>query len=169
MPPNTRIIDGSQSLGDINLVTAIGFELVRRNVRMIVDRSPESERLIPAEKTQIRLEMASKKVKAEIRNEKVLNSGYPGDTELTSKLDQQLMVIAVPDGDDHRSEIFSDLKWDEVETGKISNARTTCRPPTMRLKIAHRPENADPISDKPIISISEKTVTSQGEPVEVQG
>ena len=56
-----RKLDHSQSLGDINLVTAIGFELVRRNVRMIVDRSPENEPLIPTEKTKIRMEIASKR------------------------------------------------------------------------------------------------------------
>ena len=54
---------GSQSLGEINLVTAIGFELVRRNVRMILDRSPEDEPLIPSERTKIRIEMLRKKGK----------------------------------------------------------------------------------------------------------
>ena len=51
--PNIRGSKSLQSLGDINLVTAIGFELVRRNVRMILDRSPEDEPLIPAERTKI--------------------------------------------------------------------------------------------------------------------
>ena len=61
--PNTRDSNCPQSLGDINLVTAIGFELVRRNVRMILDRSPEDEPLIPAERTKIRMEMLAKKKK----------------------------------------------------------------------------------------------------------
>ena len=52
-----------EPLGKINLVTAIGFELVRRNARMILDRSPEEEPLIPSEKTKIRLEMARKKAR----------------------------------------------------------------------------------------------------------
>ena len=47
--PNTRSSNDPQPLGEINLVTAIGFELVRRNVRMILDRSPENEPLIPSE------------------------------------------------------------------------------------------------------------------------
>ena len=45
--PNMRSTQGFQTQGDINLVTAIGFEHVRRNVRMIIDRSPEDEPLIP--------------------------------------------------------------------------------------------------------------------------
>ena len=61
--PNTRDSNCPKSLGDINLVTAIGFELVRRNVRMILDRSPEDEPLIPAERTKIRMEMLAKKKK----------------------------------------------------------------------------------------------------------
>ena len=63
--------DSGKSLGEINLVTAIGFELVRRNVRMIIDRSPEDEPLIPAERTRIRLEMSRNKRKAGMRKEGV--------------------------------------------------------------------------------------------------
>ena len=59
--PNMRHPETCQPLGEINLVSAIGFELGRRNVRMILDRSPEEEPLIPAERTEIRLEMARKK------------------------------------------------------------------------------------------------------------
>ena len=50
--PNIRSSNDPQPLGEINLVTAIGFELVRRNVRMILDRSPENEPLIPPERTK---------------------------------------------------------------------------------------------------------------------
>ena len=39
--PNVRNTEGIEQLGNISLVTAIGFELVRRNVRMILDRSPK--------------------------------------------------------------------------------------------------------------------------------
>ena len=56
--PKVRDSKDLQPLGDINLVTAIGFELVRRNVRMISDRSQKEEPLIPAERIKIRLEMA---------------------------------------------------------------------------------------------------------------
>ena len=63
--PNTRHLDTCLPLGEINLVTAMGFELVRRNVRMILDRSPEDEPLIPAEKTRIRLEMLRKKTRVQ--------------------------------------------------------------------------------------------------------
>ena len=61
--PNTRGFDGTQQLGEINLVTAIGFELARRNARMILDRSPQEQPLIPSERTKIRMEMRSKKGK----------------------------------------------------------------------------------------------------------
>ena len=43
------------------MVTAIGFELVRRNARMIIDRTPDDEPLIPCERTKIRLKMMRKK------------------------------------------------------------------------------------------------------------
>ena len=62
--PNIRGANDFQRLGEINLVTAIGFELVRRNARMILDRAPENEPLIPAEQTKIRLEMERKKKRA---------------------------------------------------------------------------------------------------------
>ena len=65
--PNLRHPQTCQSLGEINLVTAIGFELVRRNVRMILDRSPEDEPLIPSERTKIRLEMSRSKKRVEQR------------------------------------------------------------------------------------------------------
>ena len=55
--PNMQSSENLQPLGEINFVTAIGFELVRRNARMIFDRSPEDEPLIPSEKTKIRMEM----------------------------------------------------------------------------------------------------------------
>ena len=51
--PNIRGSIGVHPRGDINLVTAIGFELARRNVRMILDRSPEDEPLITTEKTKV--------------------------------------------------------------------------------------------------------------------
>ena len=73
--PNTRGSDSFQPLGEINLVTAIGFELVRRNVRMILDRSPQEEPLIPAEKTKIRLEMSRKKQSSE----EIRKGGYDHD------------------------------------------------------------------------------------------
>ena len=63
--PNMRDSRGFPVLGEINLVTAISFELVRRNVRMILDRSPEKKPLIPSERTKIRLEIARKKKRAE--------------------------------------------------------------------------------------------------------
>ena len=47
--PNMRNPENCQHLGEINLVTAIGFEQMRRNVRMILDRSPEDEPLIAKE------------------------------------------------------------------------------------------------------------------------
>ena len=53
--PNIRGAERFQSLREINLVTAIGFELVRRNARMILDKSAEEELLIPAERTKIRM------------------------------------------------------------------------------------------------------------------
>ena len=52
--PNTRCSESLKPLGEINLVTAIGFELARRNARMILDRSPEDQPLIPSERTKIR-------------------------------------------------------------------------------------------------------------------
>ena len=64
--PNMRNKEGIQQLGDISLVTAIGFELVRRNVRMILDRSPEDEPLIPAEMTKIRMELLRSKAMAKL-------------------------------------------------------------------------------------------------------
>ena len=79
--PNIRGKEAFQSLGEINLVTAIGFELVRRNVRMILDRSPEEEPLIPAEKTKIRMEMTRKKQ----RSERSIKGGY--DDNCVSGLD----------------------------------------------------------------------------------
>ena len=69
--PNVRNTKSFQPLGEINLVTAIGFELVRRNVRMILDRSPEDEPLIPAEKTKIRLEMSRNKRKVEKSSKRI--------------------------------------------------------------------------------------------------
>ena len=80
--PNTRITDNFQSLGEIDLVTAIEFELVRRNVRMILDRCPEEEPLIPAAKTRIRLEMARKKRKSEEFNWGGYEHDIPSDPEL---------------------------------------------------------------------------------------
>ena len=59
--PNMRNSESFIPLGEINLVTAIGFELVRRNVRMILDRSPEEEPLIPTERSKIRMEISQKK------------------------------------------------------------------------------------------------------------
>ena len=61
--PNTRTPGKFEPLGGINLVTAIGFELVRRNVRMILVRAPEEEPLVPSDRTKIRLEMVCKKKK----------------------------------------------------------------------------------------------------------
>ena len=89
--PNTRILDSFQPLGDINLVTAIGFELVRRNARMILDRSPDDEPLIPAERTRIRLEMMRKVRRAkqstrktEEKQENESSSGAGGSAEFSS-------------------------------------------------------------------------------------
>ena len=65
--PNIRNSDKIQPLGEINLVTAIGFELVRRNARMILDKSPEEEPLIPSERTKLCMEMARKKERMEKR------------------------------------------------------------------------------------------------------
>ena len=88
--PNMRNFESYyQPLGEISLVTAIGFELVRRNVRMILDRSPEEEPLIPAEKTRIRLEIARNKEKVTrgttgaYEHEPVMN----GDLSATDPLD----------------------------------------------------------------------------------
>ena len=39
------------------MVTTISFERMRKNVRMLLERSPEYEQLMPLEKTRIRLEM----------------------------------------------------------------------------------------------------------------
>ena len=83
--PNIRNKEGFQSLGDINMVTALGFELVRRNVRMIIERSPEYEPLIALEKTKIRTELANNKAKAELKSQGSYNYGYLGDTEVISQ------------------------------------------------------------------------------------
>ena len=56
--PNTRTPGKFQPLAGINLVRAIGFEHVRRNVRMILVRAPEEEPLVPSDRTKIRLECA---------------------------------------------------------------------------------------------------------------
>ena len=80
--PNMRTTESFQPLGEINLVTAIGFELVRRNVRMILDRSPEEEPLIPAEKTRIRLEMARKKRRSAGSDKRDYKYDYATDSEL---------------------------------------------------------------------------------------
>ena len=69
--------------GEIGLVTAIGFELVRRNVRMIIDRSPEDEPLIPSEETKIRMELSRLKARLEKNDDQVDANRYIGDTELT--------------------------------------------------------------------------------------
>jgi len=47
------------------LATAIGLELVRKNVRMILDRSPENKRLVPSGRTKIGLEITRNKKRAE--------------------------------------------------------------------------------------------------------
>ena len=62
--PNIRNFDKFQPLGQINLVTAISLELVRRNARMILDRSPKDEALIPSKKSKIRMEMSRNKARA---------------------------------------------------------------------------------------------------------
>ena len=82
--PNTRGSEGSQRLGEINLVTAIGFELARRNARMILDRSPEDQPLIPAERTKIRMEMRRKKEKENLntRFESPYECNSGGDAEI---------------------------------------------------------------------------------------
>ena len=68
--PNTRGYEGPQRSGESNMMTAIGFELARRNARMILDRSPEDEPLIPPERTKIRMEMRRKKARGNF------NSGF---------------------------------------------------------------------------------------------
>ena len=73
--PNTRCLDVLRPLGEISLVTAIGFEIVRRNARMILDRSPVEEPLIPAERTRIRLEMMAKKRKAKLIDKETVVDG----------------------------------------------------------------------------------------------
>ena len=98
---------------------------------------PEAEFIIKQRELEDRNEqgipIANKKTKVEIRNEEVFNSSYPGNIELTSKLDQQLMAANVPEGDS-QSDRYSEMQWEEVETGKFSNVSTTCLYPTMRLK-----------------------------------
>ena len=84
--PNTRSVDTVQPLGGINLVTAIGFELVRRNVRMILDRAPEDETLIPSERTKIRLEMMRKKQMARQRAKKLSGANPFSDTEVKTEV-----------------------------------------------------------------------------------
>ena len=91
--PNMRSTQGFQTLGDINLVTAIGFELVRRNVRMIIDRSPEDEPLIPEERTKIRMEISSNKASAKLSNEEAYETGYPGDTEMNKFMDKEHTMV----------------------------------------------------------------------------
>ena len=59
--PNMRGDSNFKPSGEINLLTAIGFELARRNVRMKLDRSPENKPLIPSERTKIYIEMARRK------------------------------------------------------------------------------------------------------------
>ena len=82
--PNMRTKEGLHQLGEISLVTAIGFELVRRNVRMIIDRSPEDEPLIPSEETKIRMELSRMKERLEKNNDQVDANRYIDDTEPTS-------------------------------------------------------------------------------------
>ena len=59
--PNTRIWNEDEPMANMELVKAIGFELVRRNARMIQDRTPKYETLIPAERTRIRFEILRSK------------------------------------------------------------------------------------------------------------
>ena len=50
-----RSSNDSKLWGEINLGIAIGLELVRQNVRMILERSPENKPLVPSERTKIGL------------------------------------------------------------------------------------------------------------------
>ena len=121
---NIRGSDSFQPLGNIDLVTAIGFELVRRNARMILDRSPDDEPLIPAERTKIRLEMmrklrivkqSPKKTKEKRENESSIWEG--GATEFSNgKMWAEGLVHSDKEDDEHavgttgdsQSLIFSD-------------------------------------------------------------
>ena len=47
------------------MATAIGLELVRKNVRMILDRSPENKPLVPSQRAKIGLEITRNKERAE--------------------------------------------------------------------------------------------------------
>ena len=62
-------------------MTTIGFELGRRNIRMILDRSPEKETLMPLEKTRIRLEMVRIKEKIDWVITMAHDSGLPGNAD----------------------------------------------------------------------------------------
>ena len=75
------------------MVTAIGFELVSRNVRMILDRSPQEEPLIPAEKTRIRLDLSRKKQRSEGINKGGYEYDYTSDSELVGE-DQKELIEA---------------------------------------------------------------------------
>ena len=60
-----RSSNDSKLWGEINLATAIGLELVRKDVRMILDRLPENKLLVPIEGTNIGLEITLNKERAE--------------------------------------------------------------------------------------------------------
>ena len=76
-------------------MTAIGFELVRRNVSMTLDRFPEEEPLIPSEKTRIRLEMSRKRKMAVQRTK----GAYEQESMMGEDLSpQDLSMCAYSDG-----------------------------------------------------------------------
>ena len=83
--PNTRVLESFQPLGEVSLVTAIGFELARRNARMILDRAPEDQALIPPERTKIRLEMELKKANADRLFKTQWNKNSTNEEESISK------------------------------------------------------------------------------------
>ena len=116
--PNVRGSKAFQQLGDISLVTAISFELVRRNVRMILDRMPEEEPLIPGERTKIRLEMVRKK------------KGMDGSSQAI--FSEKALCERKPDADE-RLENRDEAKVSPVKTGvegrhetKISSIDKAC-------------------------------------------
>ena len=93
--PNTRGVEASQRLGAINLVTAIGFEVARRNARMILDRSPEDQPLIPSERTKIRVEMRRGKENVNLKSsfESPYQYNPRGEAELIEEESDAMNVV----------------------------------------------------------------------------
>ena len=92
--PNTRTPGKFEPLGGINLVTAIGFEHVRRNVRMILVRAPKEEPLVPSDRTKIRLEMVRKKGKVKLRKDEPYGCCPFSDTEVNAGVGGDIVKVA---------------------------------------------------------------------------